>query len=234
MTCLRISVAVLGLILLAGCQKEEVRTYEIPKESPPQDAVAPVRMTVNAGTEAPAGDALAGTAPQSSAPMAGPMMQASGNAPMQALPGMAEQSAQFDSPTWTAPEGWQAQPLGSMRKGSWLIEKDGQRAEVSVLVFPGDVGGDLANVNRWADQVDMAPLTPQELISMQEGNAIEVDKHPGFLVELTGPSGQSIAGVILPYHGATWFFKMQGDTELVNAEAVNFGRFMSTVRFPEH
>lgn len=224
------------LVFLAGCKDEEIRSYEVAKEAPKGwPTQSHTRQTIENQKGEPMGNPAAGTATAPAqdapvAPFAGPMMGGS----MQALPGMAEQSAQFDSPTWTAPEHWEAQPLGNMRKGSWVINRDGESAEVSVLVFPGDVGGDLANVNRWAGQIGATPLTPEQLAKMKQDGTFSVDAHDGFLVTLDGPAGKSIAGLILPYHGATWFFKMQGDTDLVNDEAVSFGSFMSTVRFPAH
>lgn len=221
----------LCLVALAGCQEDEVQTYKVSKEAPkgwPTQNHS--RHTPGTQKGEPIGNPAAGAATQAPAPMT----SAPNSGQMQALPGMAEQASQFDTPTWTAPKSWEPQPLGSMRKGSWLINKDGQSADVSVLVFPGDVGGDLANVNRWAQQVGAQALTPEELVKTKAQNPVSVDNHAGFLVNLEGPAGKSIAGVILPYHGATWFFKMQGDTELVNEQAVAFRTFMSSVRFPAH
>lgn len=230
------------LVLLTGCQDKEIRSYEIPKQAPKGWPTQPhARQIMGSQKGAPMGNPAAGTGTASTPEdptmpdQATPMMGAtSSGGTMQALPGMAEQSAQFDTPTWTAPEHWEAQPLGNMRKGSWMINRDGESAELSVLVFPGDVGGDLANVNRWAGQIGATPLTPETLAAMQQAGTVSVDNHDGFLVTLDGPTGKSIAGVILPYHGATWFFKMQGDTALVNDEAAALGQFMSTVRFPAH
>ena len=37
------------------------------------------------------------------------------------------------------------------------------KAEIAVTVFPGNVGGLTANVNRWRGQIGLAPLAPAEL-----------------------------------------------------------------------
>src|ERR1700736_3128696 len=45
---------------------------------------------------------------------------------------------------WEAPASWQEQPPSAMRKGSFLIsDNQDRRADMSVTVFPGTVGGDL-------------------------------------------------------------------------------------------
>lgn len=212
-------------VILSGCEQGKVETYEVANQAPegwPADAQA----QQTAGSEQSESMSM----PPASK-VTPNIVQPPGDRSMQALPGMAEQSAQFDTPKWRAPDSWQPQPLGSMRKGSWLIERDGQSAELSVTVFPGDVGGDLANINRWAGQVGAPAIDDAQLKALKQTNTIEVDGLPALIVDLTGDSGKSIGGVILPRKGATWFFKMTGDTELVQAESVTFGRFMHTVHF---
>jgi hypothetical protein len=55
-----------------------------------------------------------------------------------------------DNVHWQAPAGWQERPGNGMRRASFQIAgADGAQADMAVTVFPGDVGGDLANVNRW-------------------------------------------------------------------------------------
>jgi len=78
---------------------------------------------------------------------------------------------------WQTPPDWQEQPGDGVRQGSFLITgTDGAKADVSVITFPGDVGGDLANVNRWRAQIQLPPVSEAEL--------------PGALVRLAGPAGE--------------------------------------------
>jgi hypothetical protein len=61
---------------------------------------------------------------------------------------------------WTAPESWEEQPASGFRKGSFLARgPDGKTADISVISFPEQAGGLLANVNRWRDQLKLAPIT---------------------------------------------------------------------------
>lgn len=166
-------------------------------------------------------------------PLASGAGEGSPGAPgMTALPGMAEQALAFGEPTWTAPEGWAAQPLGSVRKGSWKIAgPGGQAADVAVTVFPGDVGGPLANVNRWRGQIGLFALEAAQLPGWLEH--VDVGDAHGELVRLEGPGGQAILGALVPRSGGTWFFKLQGDAALVQAQAGAFREFLGTVAFPE-
>ena len=62
---------------------------------------------------------------------------------------------------WTTPDHWVAQPGAPMRKAGYKITAaDGGTAELTVTAFPGDVGGDLANVNRWRDQSEVPATSP--------------------------------------------------------------------------
>ncbi|WP_309398442.1 hypothetical protein [Cerasicoccus maritimus] len=210
-------------LLLTGCKpKPEVSTYTIPKE---ETASRPTMAGTGSG-DAPM------TPPASGAP-AGPMM--SGGAPMAgggsmtATPGMVAQVSGFATPSWTAPADWQAKDPGSVRKGSWDIVGDGGKADMSVTVFPGDVGGDLQNVNRWLRQLGQPPVDAAGLQSMMMH--LDFGGAHGHVVHLESPDGQAILGAILPRDGATWFFKMQGDSALVASQEPGFLSFLESVDF---
>ncbi len=69
-----------------------------------------------------------------------------------------------DSPTVpeikvTPPEGWKPGKGSSMRVASFAIKgPDETSADVSVIPLAGDSGSILENVNRWRNQVQLAPL----------------------------------------------------------------------------
>ncbi len=160
--------------------------------------------------------------------MSGPMQNAASGA-MTATPGMAAQVSGFVAPSWTAPADWQAKDPGTVRKGSWDVVGDGGKADVSVTVFPGDVGGDLANVNRWRRQLGLAPIDAATLQSSMMH--LDFGGGHGHVVMLSSPDGQAILGAILPRDGATWFFKMQGDAALVESQQPAYVAFLESVDF---
>jgi len=137
---------------------------------------------------------------------------------------------------WEAPAGWQAQAADGVRQGSYQVAgADGAKADVSVISFPGDVGGDLANLNRWRGQVQLPPVSEGDLataFTRVTGPAGE------FLVaDLVGQSSAAaggrpprILGAILKQPEQTWFFKLAGDAGLVGAQKPAFLAFLQSVQ----
>jgi hypothetical protein len=211
--CRRRSGAALALLaLLAGCAKQELVSYRVPKE---KDAGLPV--TVAASTAPASGSAHGVVAAPAGAGMADtPVATASG-------PGL----------TWTAPAAWQAKPLGPMRKGSFTIAGEaGATADLSITAFPGAVGGEFANVNRWRGQLGLAPIAEAELPAAvtrlsQSGLTFTV-------VDLVGTDAapQRMLGAMAPYEGAMWFFKLTGPDALVAGTKPAFIEFLKSVKAP--
>lgn len=139
-------------------------------------------------------------------------------------------------PAWQIPPGWQEQPPTQMLLAKFLAKgQDGTKAEVTVSSFPGEVGGLLANVNRWRSQVGLASVDQAEL---SKGlMPLDVSGVKAMLVDVTGKdpdSGQKsrLVGAIVPQGGRTWFFKMKGDEPVVEQEKKGFIEFVQSVRFP--
>jgi hypothetical protein len=135
---------------------------------------------------------------------------------------------------WVAPAQWQSKPPSAMRKATYVVAGDGATvAELSVTAFPGSVGGELANVNRWRGQLQLPPLGEAELpgvISRQTVNGLTVT-----LVDLTGgPADQPVRllGAIVPSNGANWFFKFTGPAPLVAKEQAAFLRLVQSLQAP--
>ena len=132
---------------------------------------------------------------------------------------------------WSAPASWRAKPATAMRKGSYAIPGGGGKdGDVSVTAFPGDVGGELANVNRWRGQVGLPPLAAGDLDAAVERFARNglsftiVDAAAG-----GGPEAQRILGAIVPFGDGAWFFKLAGPGRLVSREKPSFLKFLGTV-----
>src|ERR1051326_1691120 len=69
---------------------------------------------------------------------------------------------------WTVPAGWEQQPASGMRVGSFAVNKDGQRADVSIIPLAGISGSELDNVNRWRGQVGLPPVDAAKLAETAE------------------------------------------------------------------
>ena len=200
--------AVTALLLAAGCHKASVSSYRIPKE---KDAELPP----TAGASTNAGTAEATTPP------------APGNSMAQTPVPTAEGAGL----TWTAPTEWKIKQASAMRKGSFAVPGEGgSDADLSITAFPGDVGGELANVNRWRGQVQLPPLAESDLAGQvtrteHDGLAFAIVDFTG-----TGANAQRILGAIVPFRGATWFFKLAGSDATVGKAKPAFLSFLQTVK----
>ena len=143
---------------------------------------------------------------------------------------MAEAAEAAPEFTYTVPESWKEFPPQSVRKANFRVSGENGRAEIVVTVFPGDVGGKLANINRWRGQIGLDPI---EISGMREvTRPLSISNHMAMLVILQGPQ-KSILGGILGFHGSTWFFKMQGDTGIVAEQAEAMEAFLASVQIED-
>lgn len=206
-----------ALLAASGCRDGKIVTYRVPKEEPPA-AAAPAAANPHAGLDIPAPGSP--PAPASSPNMAStPVPTATGG-----------------DLTWTAPAHWQSRPPSAMRKATFILPgaAAGEQAELAVTAFPGDVGGNLANVNRWRTQLQLPPIAAAELGSALvhlDAGSLHID-----LAELLGPAPadgkprQRVIGAIVPFNGATWFFKLTGPDALVAAKKAEFLAFLQTLQ----
>jgi hypothetical protein len=148
------------------------------------------------------------------------------NGSMRILPGMQAAADEAGGLTYTVPEGWEDLPASGIRKANLKVSDANGTAELTVLVFPGDVGGRLANINRWRGQVGLEDAQPEDLPQFTEGYAIS--QHPGLYVRLEG-GAQSILGGLLPFHGSTWFFKFLGNSSTVLSNEAKMKAFLDSV-----
>ena len=134
---------------------------------------------------------------------------------------------------WDIPGGWTQRPADGMRKASFTVAgKDGQQADVSVVVLPGDAGGVLANVNRWRGQLGLGGFDEGELAAAASYPKSRAGKV--LLVDMTGQaegSKKRLVAAILSTEGSTWFFKMTGDKAVVAQAKLSFGEFLGSLRF---
>jgi hypothetical protein len=129
---------------------------------------------------------------------------------------------------WDVPAGWTPAAASAMRYVSFAVEKNGEKADISVVTFPGEGGGDLDNVNRWRQQIGLGAIDASALQAMvaskQAGDArIE-------MVDMSGASARVLAAWTRQ-KGRAWFFKMTGPASLVEQEKANFEKFLQSISF---
>ena len=101
---------------------------------------------------------------------------------------------------WTKPVSWNSQPLSEMRMGSFKVDgPNAGSADVSITAFPGDAGGLSSNLNRWRGQLQLLPLSDEQLSNTVQ--RIEVDNVPTCLIDfqttVNNPEPARILGAVL-------------------------------------
>ncbi|MES1167096.1 MAG: hypothetical protein ABUL68_03760, partial [Pseudomonadota bacterium] len=129
---------------------------------------------------------------------------------------------------WKAPADWQAKAASAMRKGSYTVGG----AEVAITVFAGDVGGVLANVNRWRGQAGLAPVDEAGLDAVTTQLTANGLHFIATDAAGTGPAATRIVAVLVPWQGTTWFFKLTGPSDAVDRAKPAFLDFIQTVEAP--
>lgn len=134
---------------------------------------------------------------------------------------------------YTVPAGWQEKTLTEMRVASFGVSENGKTADISVIPLAGMAGGDLANVDRWRGQVGLPKLADDDLQKLAE--KVEVAGQPADLFDLAGTAAgaQRILGVICHRGDTSWFFKMTGDSDLVEKQKPAFVSFLKSIQFGE-
>ena len=134
-----------------------------------------------------------------------------------------------DGISWELPEGWKQQEGNSPLRFAEI--NTGDNLVLVVSRFPGDVGGTLANVNRWRAQLNLKPVDEKELGKVTK--PVQAGSTQALLVDFTSDSGeQRMLGLILPdkKNQRTWFFKLTGPAKKLGERAEKFEQLVKSVR----
>jgi hypothetical protein len=192
-----VSVAILAAMLLGACDRDDQQIKVYRVAKAPLESTPPPDATMPTNASSPNSDAPA--------------------------PPPSSEKPQIQ---WDVPSGWAPAAASAMRYASFAVEKNGEKADISVVTFPGDGGSDSDNVNRWRQQIGLGPVDSVD--------ALIVPQHAGALhfstVDMAGPSARVLAGWTR-HEGRTWFFKLTGPQAVVEQEKPTFEKFLQSVRF---
>ncbi len=149
-------------------------------------------------------------------------------------PNMGGGASEAPSLKWTLPAGWEEVAPGEMRLASFKIKDGAKQADVGVFPLPGMAGRDIDNVNRWRGQVGLQPITEDEMA--KEAQAVDVARQKAQLFDMAGQNPSSgdktrILAAILRRNDTSWFFKMNGDDDLVAKQKPAFIDFLKSLSF---
>ncbi len=207
-------IKMMGPADLVGTQKKAfadfLASFRLPQKAPESSAPSSLPGSAQGGTN--------------DLPPGHPGVPAAAGSPS-GMDSMPVQTAEVPTLRWQAPGDWAAKPASSMRKASYSVGG----AEVAITVFPGDVGGVLANVNRWRGQVGLPEISQADL----GGHVAAIDTNGLHftVVDEAGSSARIMAG-LLPWQGVTWFFKLTGPPDAVERAKPAFLTFLKTVKAP--
>jgi hypothetical protein len=196
--------------LTAGCPDEEVTHSRVAKEPPP-DVTAPLAPAPTAMPSAPAG------------PLTPPAHPMAGDVPLPPKPMGGE------GLSWTLPKGWTQSLSGGIRYAT-LKPAGGGSLDASVVVLPGEAGGELANVNRWRSQIGLAQLDAAALPSARK--VLNTKVGPLSLYDFSSEGAQKtrlVAGLAV-VNGSSWFFKMTGEAGAVGASLPGFTQLVESLQ----
>ena len=150
------------------------------------------------------------------------------SASMAAMP-VAPQDSSAPEIKWKTPEGWTELPPSSMRYASFSISgKDDEKIDISIVTFPGEGGSNADNVNRWRQQIGLAPLDDKEIMSMIV--PMNAGSTSFSTVDMAGGDSRVMAAWTRRT-GRSWFFKMSGPGPLIEREKPKFFDFLRSIEF---
>ena len=133
---------------------------------------------------------------------------------------------------WSLPKGWSEVPGEGMRFATFKPPVPG-KIDGSVVVLPGPAGGELANVNRWRNQIGLPPLDEGALSGARK--TIATKAGPLNVYDFTNdakPASRVVAG-LAQIQGNTWFVKLTGDADAVAAARKDFMQLLGSLRLDE-
>jgi hypothetical protein len=130
---------------------------------------------------------------------------------------------------WDIPSEWKQFNESGVRVAS-LYPNSSVPLEVAVTRFPGGVGGPLANVNRWRQQIGLTELAQEEL--SDHVTQFTLGDVKGALIDMVGEGEHPLRVIVisLPIMNGTWFFKTLGPAGAVEEQRDTFLRFVSSVQ----
>ena len=202
-----VALVVFGLAL-AGCDREQIKVQQVPKDADQGGA-----MPVMAQTAAPDMSGAGGMPANPHAGMDMGGMVASG-APPQVK--------------WKVPSGWKEKQPGQMRVGSFDAGKEGQAADVSIipLQMPSGPKMELDNYNLWRQSLELPP------VDKVESQPVAIGSEQGKLYDVSdSKSPKRILAAVLEKDGTNWYFKMNGEDAVVKEQKPAFIEFLKSISF---
>jgi len=132
---------------------------------------------------------------------------------------------------WQTPEGWEERPGSGMRIATFMVQGN----ECTLMTFPGDVGGDEANIRRWLGQLGQS--VGDDVLKSFVANPVRFETAGGFECRffdysaiLPEGSPKNILAGIITINDHTAFLKLMGDSAILKAQKNAFENLCKSIR----
>jgi hypothetical protein len=130
---------------------------------------------------------------------------------------------------WTLPAGWKESGGGQMRFATLVPPVEG-KVDVSVIRLPGPAGGELANVNRWRNQIGLPPIGESDLSPLRKVVKTAAGDLAIYDFSSDGTKKTRTIAGLTSVEGDTWFVKMTGDAPAVASARSAFLDLLGSLR----
>jgi hypothetical protein len=131
---------------------------------------------------------------------------------------------------WTLPKDWTESGASGMRMATLKPAVDGE-VDVSVVVLPGPVGGELAIVNRWRDQIGLSATDESGLASSRSSVQSKAGTVSVYDFSSEGAKRSRLIAALLLSDESIWFVKMLGEEAAVASARPEFMHLLESLRF---
>jgi len=137
---------------------------------------------------------------------------------------------------YSLPDGWErVENTSAMRLATFrILGEESQSAEVAILPMPDLQVGDHEIVNLWRQQLQLDPISEQDVTAQSQ--PVQIGDLQGRQFDLVAPeaaqgeiSGMRVITAFVHAPNGTWFFKLSGETAFLEGQKQTFKDFLSSV-----
>lgn len=137
---------------------------------------------------------------------------------------------------WNLPDGWSPVEARVGLASFAVFGSGGKQAQVNITPLAGMQGREALIINMWRSQVGLEELAEAEALGQLTD--VTVGGEAGKMFEVASPARdgdgpQRIVTAMVHRADASWFYKLSGDDEVVQAEKPRFVEFLKSIRIQE-
>ena len=132
---------------------------------------------------------------------------------------------------WTSPKNWIKKVPGNMRLASFdAFDANNKISDISITMFPGNVGGIENNVNRWRKQIGLTEQSLEEILKKTEQKEFPLLGDALIFTLNNDKNNKGIIAVMIPNQNKqTIFVKIVGDLNSILELKYEFDLFCQSI-----